>query len=100
MNHQAEISLRQKPFVSLKELIYSWIIIFTSASFLVYKYVLQMSPSVITHELMNAYSLSGTSLGVLASLYFYTYMVMQIPAGILLDQHSIKKLTCFAVGIC
>jgi len=60
---------------------YAWIVFALSACFLFYKYILQVSPAVITHELMQTYALTGTSLGFLVGFYFYTYMIMQIPVA-------------------
>lgn len=63
---------------------YAWLVFFLSACFLFYKYILQVSPSVMSAELMRDYSLTGTALGFLVGFYFYTYLIMQIPSGILL----------------
>ena len=85
---------------SFGKLTYSYVLIFVSALFLFYKYLLQIMPSVITDQLMSTYDLTGTGLGFLAGTYFYSYMVMQIPAGMLLDKYSIRRLTTVAIGIC
>jgi MFS family permease len=79
---------------------YSWLIFLISASFLFYKYILQISPSVMTNELMNAYSLTGTSLGFLVGFYYYTYLIMQIPSGILLDKYGTRLVTSIAIFLC
>jgi len=80
--------------------IYPWLIFFLSACFLFYKYVLQVSPSVMAPELMQTFSLSGTLLGVLAGSYFYTYLIMQIPSGILLDRFGPRKISTMAILFC
>lgn len=79
---------------------YAWLVFIISASFLFYKYILQISPAVMTSELMKAYSLSGTGLGFLVGFYFYTYMIMQIPSGILLDKYGTRLLTGIAILLC
>lgn len=79
---------------------YAWVVFFLSACFLFYKYILQVSPAVMTNDLMRAYSLTGTSLGFLVGFYFYTYMIMQIPSGILLDRYGARKLTSIAILLC
>jgi len=48
-------------------------------------YFHRVAPAVIAEDLMRAFQTSGVLLGVLSSVYFYTYAVMQIPAGILSD---------------
>jgi MFS family permease len=78
----------------------AWLVFFFSACFLFYKYILQVSPSVMSSELMSTYSLSGTTLGFLVGFYFYTYLIMQIPSGILLDHYGPRKVTTFAIFLC
>lgn len=68
-----------------------------SALFLFYKYILVFFPSVISHDLMKFYNIDATQLGILASCYFYPYIIMQIVAGILLDKYSPRLLTTFAI---
>jgi sugar phosphate permease len=48
-------------------------------------------PAVITPDLISAFGISGTALGLLASGYFYPYAFMQIPGGILADAWGAKK---------
>lgn len=79
---------------------YAWLVFFLSASFLFYKYILQVSPAVMTADLMRTFSLSATALGFLVGFYFYTYLIMQIPSGILLDRYSPGKLTSLAILLC
>ncbi|MBF0271512.1 MAG: MFS transporter [Magnetococcales bacterium] len=43
------------------------------------------APATISSDLQQAFQANGVSLGGLAATYFYVYMVMQIPTGILVD---------------
>lgn len=79
---------------------YPWIVITFCALFLFYKYVLQVSPSVITTELMRRFHLSGAGLGNLAATFFYTYLVVQLFAGPLLDRLGTRLLTACAIMLC
>ncbi|MBN1333387.1 MAG: MFS transporter [Synergistales bacterium] len=45
----------------------------------------RLAPGVLREELTNAFDLTATSFGTLASMYFYAYMIMQIPVGMLAD---------------
>jgi sugar phosphate permease len=45
----------------------------------------RVAPAVIAEDLMRTFQTSGALLGGLASTYFYTYAMMQIPAGVLSD---------------
>ena len=82
-----------------KRSFYPWIVIGFSSLFLFYKYVLQVSPSVMTNQLMQHFHLDGVGLGNLAAIYFYTYLVMQLFAGPLLDRFNAKNMTVMAIII-
>lgn len=84
----------------LKQQVYPWVIISLSAFFMIYKYVLQVSPSVMTSDLMRTFHVTGAGLGNLAACYFYTFLLMQIPVGVLLDRFSPRYLTSFAIAVC
>lgn len=80
--------------------IYPWIIWILAASFFFYKYLIQVSPSVMTDDLMSAFNIHGAGLGNLSAFYFYAYLIMQIPVGILLDKFSPRLLTTTAIFVC
>jgi len=80
--------------------VHAWIIWFLSALFMFYKYALEVSPSVMTNTLMSTFQISGAQLGNLAACYFYAYLLLQIPAGILLDRFGPRKTTTLAIGLC
>ena len=42
----------------------------------------RFAPAVISSDLQQTFHASATALGGLAATYFYVYMVMQIPTGI------------------
>lgn len=85
---------------TIKTYIYPWIIWTLGAAFFFYKYLVQVSPSVMTHDLMQAFHVNGAGLGNLSAFYFYAYLIMQIPIGILLDKYSPRLLTSTAIFIC
>lgn len=73
--------------------LYPWLIIGLCASVLFYKYILNVSPSIMAHELMRQFQITGAQLGNLAAAYFYTYTIVQLFAGILLDRFGARLLT-------
>lgn len=77
-----------------------WIVWGLGSAFVFYKYVLEVSPSIMAHELMRDFSLSGTALGNLAACYFYAYLAMQLPVGILLDRLGPRRLITAAIIVC
>ncbi len=78
---------------------YPWLIILLCSLFLFYKYILQVSPSLMTKELEAFYHLDGAGVGNLAATFFYSYLVMQLFVGPLLDRFSPRKLTSLAIAI-
>ncbi|HEV2614778.1 MAG TPA: MFS transporter [Gammaproteobacteria bacterium] len=83
-----------------KHRLYPWIVITLSAAFLFYKYILYVSPGIMTADLMQAFNINGTQLGNLAAVYFYGYLVVQIFAGPLLDKYGVRKITPAAILLC
>lgn len=79
---------------------YPWIVIALCASFLFYKYILYVSPGIMTQDLMDVFHIDGTQLGNLAAVYFYGYLVVQIFAGPLLDKYGSHKITTVAILVC
>lgn len=84
----------------IKNPIRAWTIWFLSAFFMFYKYALEVSPSVMTTTLMKTFHIDGTALGNLAACYFYAYLLLQIPAGLLLDKFGPRKTTTLAITVC
>jgi len=80
--------------------IYLGVIWIISAGFLFYKYLIQVSPSVMTHDLMRAFQVNGAGLGNLSAFYFYAYLLMQIPVGVMIDKYSPRLLTTLAIILC
>jgi len=51
----------------------------------------RVAPAVITSELVVEFSLSAAALGNLSAAYFYSYVAMQIPTGILADHWGPRR---------
>jgi sugar phosphate permease len=52
----------------------------------------RVAPAVITAELMKEFDINAAALGNLSAFYFYSYMAMQIPTGILSDTQGPRRL--------
>ena len=70
----------------------SWSIWSIAALFYLAGFYHRVSPAVMTDELMRAFSIGAGSLGNLSAFYFYFYVAMQIPTGILVDSWGARKL--------
>lgn len=84
----------------LKYPVRAWSIWLLSALFMFYKYAIEVSPSVMTADLMRTFQIGGVELGNLAACYFYAYLILQIPAGLLLDKFGPRKTTTVAIALC
>lgn len=52
----------------------------------------RVAPAVLTRELMSDFGLAAASLGHLSALYFYAYVALQIPMGLLADAWGPRRL--------
>lgn len=52
----------------------------------------RVAPAVMTTNLINDFGLSAAALGNLSAFYFYSYVAMQIPTGILADTRGPRRL--------
>ncbi len=64
--------------------------------FFLYAFVQRVSPSVMTSELMAEFAVGGAALGILSGTYFYSYAIMQLPVGLLVDRFGPRNLMCVA----
>lgn len=92
----------EQPTKSLsRAVIVSWAICGLGALFYCYEYLLRVSPSVMTQELMRFYHLTGAQYGNLSgSFYYYSYVAMQIIVGLLMDRYGPKRLLTLACLMC
>jgi sugar phosphate permease len=76
-----------------------------AATFYLAAFYLRSSPAVMTTELMRDFQISASQLGTFSAVYFYAYIVMQIPTGVLVDSWGARRLLiagslAAAVGAC
>jgi MFS family permease len=70
-----------------------------SALFYCYAYFAQVFPSVITNQLMIKFSTDAVGLSMLSSSFFWSYTIMQIPSGLLIDKFGARKTLTIAIFI-
>ena len=78
----------------------SWIIWGIAGVFYLYEMILRVSPSVMTQELIQDFGVTSTALGVLASFYYYAYVLLQIPCGLFVDKLGPRKIITFSALLC
>jgi len=52
----------------------------------------RVAPAVMTEELMRDFNIGAAALGNLSGFYFYSYVIMQIPTGIIADTWGPRRL--------
>lgn len=83
-----------------KPRILSWLICALAACFYIYEFVIQVSPGIMTSELMRDLKINAIGLGTLSAFYYYAYMPMQIPAGMLYDHFGPRRVLPCAIVVC
>jgi MFS family permease len=63
-----------------------------AATFYLAAFYLRSSPAVMTTELMRDFGIGASQLGNFSAVYFYAYIAMQIPTGVLVDSWGARRL--------
>lgn len=80
----------------------AWSIWGLGALFYLIGFYQRVAPAVITAELMRELQISAAALGHLSAFYYYAYVAMQIPTGIISDIWGPRRLltiSAFVAGI-
>ena len=59
----------------------------------------RVAPAVLTRELSQTFQLTGAALGNLSAFYFYSYVAVQIPTGMLADRLGPRKLLATGAAV-
>lgn len=78
----------------------AWTICGLGALFYTYEYLLRITPSVMEPALSAHFNLTATTFGLLSSIYYYAYVPMQLPVGVLLDRYGPRILLTLACIVC
>ncbi len=70
---------------------YRWVVWGVLALAYIIVFFHRLAVGVVKDELVNAFNITGTTFGNLGSMYFYPYMLMQIPSGMLADSLGARK---------
>lgn len=77
----------------------AWFIWSLAASAFGYAFFQRVTPGVMVQELMSEFAIGAAVLGTLSALYFYPYVLMQIPLGVLIDRWGARMLLTIALSI-
>ncbi len=59
----------------------------------------RVAPAVITDHLMADFAIGAAALGNLSAFYFYAYVAMQIPTGVIADRWGPRRLLTAGAGV-
>ena len=78
---------------------YAWLVWALAAISFGYAFFHRVAPSVMVSDLMTEFAIGGAMLGTLSALYFYPYVLLQIPLGALLETVGTRILLTCALGL-
>src|SRR6266436_1255115 len=70
----------------------SWSVWAVAATFYLAGFYLRTAPAVMTTELMRDFGIAASQLGQFSAFYFYAYILMQLPTGVLVDSWGARRL--------
>ncbi len=76
-----------------------WLICFTVSLFFLYVFLQMNALNAISVDLIKAYNLSNTGLGILSASYLLALALFFLPVGILLDHFSIRYMILIGMGL-
>jgi len=92
-NHPSPSSTYQKHLLPA-------IILSLSATFYLYEFFLRVLPGVLSYEIMHDMGIQAATFSVIITSFYYGYIVMQIPIGLLCDRWGPKKLLTLSIAAC
>ncbi len=79
---------------------YKWAVWGIAAVFYLYEYLLRVSPCIMADELMREFSVDTAALSLISSYYYYTYVLFQIPCGLIVDWLGPRKVITLSAALC
>lgn len=80
--------------------VYPWLVWAIASAFVFYKYILEVSTGVLGPQMMLTINMDATALGSMIAYYFYAYLIMQLPMGMLLDRYGPKIVMTCCLFLC
>lgn len=74
-----------------------WLMVFTASLLFFYTFVVMNGLNMISSDVMSYFNISAPQYGKLAGSYFLANFLCLIPAGLLLDRFSVRKIILFAM---
>jgi MFS family permease len=78
----------------------AWLVFATAGLFVFYQLILQSLPSVIREGLVVDFSLTNAGFGSLSASFYYPYILLQVPAGLLVMRFGPRRLLMTGLVLC
>ena len=56
------------------------------------EYIVRVSPNILHNELVDHFNIGAFEFGIMASFFYYAYIIMQVPSGIIVDRFPTAKV--------
>lgn len=77
-----------------------YLVVFTASLFFLFEFINMNSFDALNDQLRQAFQVDALAISNLSAMYFYANVIFLIPAGLLLDRFSTRKLLLWATFIC
>lgn len=77
-----------------------YFVVFSASLFFLFEFINMNSFNVLNDDLRSAFQVNALQISNLSAMYFYANVIFLIPAGLLLDRFSTKKLLLIALFLC
>ncbi len=78
----------------------SWLVCLSAALFFFYEFIQMNMLNNISADLLREFSISPERLGFFSASFFYADALFLLPAGLLLDHFSVRKIIIYAMILC
>ena len=92
------LDLRKISFINERAI--PWIIWSVAGCYYFFEIMLRILPGTMAHHMMETFQITATQFGMFTAFYYWSYTLMQIPAGLIVDRYSIRKTLFFACLMC
>ena len=77
-----------------------WLMLLLSSVGVPYQFLLQSSTTVMIPMLKHTFAIEDIGIGFLTSSFFYAYLLLQVPAGLMVDRYGVRLTLSIGMLLC
>ncbi len=77
-----------------------WIVIFSGCLFYAYQFIIRVAPNLMNDDWLHHFSIDANAFGIIISLYSWSYALVQIPLGVMMDRFGAGRLMVLGAFLC